>query len=309
MHSNKAYVPINEMKSSSSSKFAVSSDSKAQENKDSFNHARPQKNPMPAEQTEEILKLAASPIAPIRRVIGVKEASKEDRIKTIGLAALAANNLPMDIKDIIGVINEIRHKTPRQKGQIEFTFSQDTLAEYPLRFLNKLSHDKVKQHFSKIDKSVFSTKFGEFIRKKLKIDASDVNIAPDIIKSSISPNKIYNLKGSRFAKLIGNSMLRIPVLNLAIFSLLEVPHIIKAIKDEPDSKNKLKAGAAQTLKSGINLISMVSVMALTGALMSKRLGSLGSWLGIGFGCYGGEKIGKKVNNILFNEDKKTPTTP
>ena len=54
---------------------------------------------------EELFKMASSPIAPIRRVLGVKDSSERNKkIKTAGLALLALNNLPMDFSDINSVL-------------------------------------------------------------------------------------------------------------------------------------------------------------------------------------------------------------
>ena len=109
---------------------------------------------------EEIFKMASSPIAPIRRALGVKKSTEHNnQIKTVGLALLALNNLPMDLSDINTVIKQIKDKKiSPNPTQMEFTFAQDTLLEFPLKYLRQHSDtQKFDTLYDKIDKSLFNT--------------------------------------------------------------------------------------------------------------------------------------------------------
>ena len=255
---------------------------------------------------EELFKMASSPIAPIRRVFGVKDSSERNKkIKTAGLALLALNNLPMDFSDINSVLRQIKNKKiAPNPTQMEFTFAQDTLLEFPLRQLRKkFDTQKFDTVYDKIDKSLFNTKIGQKIVKAMNLTVTR-EIKPgesmDIIKNGLKQNKVYIIKGkSKIAKLICRSMMRIPVLSVAAFALLEIPDIVNAVKNEEQKDKKLQAAGKQLIKSGINIASMVAGMAAVGAVLDRRFGAIGSLIGIGLGNYFGEKAGTFVNNKLF----------
>ena len=255
---------------------------------------------------EELFKMASSPIAPIRRVLGVKDSSERNKkIKTAGLALLALNNLPMDFSDINSVLRQIKNKKiAPNPTQMEFTFAQDTLLEFPLRQLRKkFDTQKFDTVYDKIDKSLFNTKIGQKIVKAMNLTVTR-EIKPgesmDIIKNGLKQNKVYIIKGkSKIAKLICRSMMRIPVLSVAAFALLEIPDIVNAVKNEEQKDKKIQAAGKQLLKSGINIASMVAGMAAVGAVLDRRFGAIGSLIGIGLGNYFGEKAGTFVNNKLF----------
>ncbi len=261
---------------------------------------------------EELFKMAASPIAPIRRVLGVKDSSERNkRVKTAGLALLALNNLPMDFSDINSVLKQIKNKKiAPNPTQMEFTFAQDTLLEFPLRQLRKkFDTQKFDTVYDKIDKSLFNTKIGQKIVNAMNLTVTR-EIKPgesmDIIKNGLKQNKVYIIKGkSKIAKLICRSMMRIPVLSVAAFALLEIPDIVSAVKNEEQKDKKIQAAGKQLLKSGINIASMVAGMAAVGAVLDRRFGAIGSLIGIGIGNYFGEKAGTFVNNKLFeNKNNK-----
>ena len=261
---------------------------------------------------EELFKMAASPIAPIRRVLGVKDSSERNkRVKTAGLALLALNNLPMDFSDINSVLKQIKNKKiAPNPTQMEFTFAQDTLLEFPLRQLRKkFDTQKFDTVYDKIDKSLFNTKIGQKIVNAMNLTVTR-EIKPgesmDIIKNGLKQNKVYIIKGkSKIAKLICRSMMRIPVLSVAAFALLEIPDIVSAVKNEEQKDKKIQEAGKQLLKSGINIASMVAGMAAVGAVLDRRFGAIGSLIGIGIGNYFGEKAGTFVNNKLFeNKNNK-----
>lgn len=205
---------------------------------------------------EELFKMASSPIAPIRRVLGVKDSSERNKkIKTAGLALLALNNLPMDFSDINSVLRQIKNKKiAPNPTQMEFTFAQDTLLEFPLRQLRKkFDTQKFDTVYGKIDKSLFNTKIGQKIVKAMNLTVTR-EIKPgesmDIIKNGLKQNKVYIIKGkSKIAKLICRSMMRIPVLSVAAFALLEIPDIVNAVKNEEQKDKKLQAAGKPLLRS------------------------------------------------------------
>lgn len=260
---------------------------------------------------EEIFKMASSPIAPIRRVLGVKESTeRNNRIKTAGLILLAINNLPMDFSDINSVLKQIKNnKIAPNPTQMEFTFAQDTLLEFPLRQIRKrVDTQKFDTIYDKIDKSLFNTKFGKKIVKLLNLTVTQEirpNESIDIIKNGLKQNKIYVIKGkSKIAKLICRSMMRIPVLSIAAFSLFEIPDIVKATNNETTKGKKFQAFGQQLLKSCINIVSMMAGMSTVGSVLDRRFGAIGSLAGIGLGNYFGEKIGTFINNKLFKNKQE-----
>lgn len=261
-----------------------------------------------AKNKNELFELAISTIPPARRIEGIlNEKESGEKAKAIGLAALAAINLPMDINDIKNTVKEIKTKTPNidyKNSTTEFTFAKDTLLEPVLKKVKEKNPEKFGEFFEKYDKSMFNTKLGEKIRKLLNINVEKVENVVINKNKTFNSDVIYQLSGSRGAQFIGRAMLRVPVISAAIFGLLEIPNIVHAVQKENNTDKKLKAGGAQVLKSSINLTSMITGMAVAGAFLSKRLGGLGSLVGIGIGTYAGNKISNAINEKIFDSKDK-----
>ena len=83
------------------------------------------------------------------------------------------------------------------------------------------------------------------------------------------------------------------MISVLALSLLELPTIFKKISNVKGFKNKSVTGAKQTLKSFINVSSILTGIGLVGALFARK-GSAYSLLGMGIGSVAGAYASKKI---------------
>jgi len=255
------------------------------------------------DQTKNIFS-ALSPVAPIRRIASIPEDIKNGNYtKAAGLLGLAYTNLPEDKLDLKNAYKQIfKGELPTydyKNYQTPFSFFRGTKLE-PI--INKMGKLGVKLH--KLDKSLFYTKFGERMQNFLNIEAIDyVETGRQVPKSYINTAgkvalkqanvEAVKLSGKAIPKLIGRAMLRIPVLSLFAFGIIELPSIIKAFSKEGSLTGKAANAAKQTVKSAIRIGSTFAGMGIVGALFAST-GPAFSLLGIGIGSL----IGNKVNKLI-----------
>ncbi len=257
-----------------------------------------------AKKNRSFIEMLASPFAPLRRLFGViDETESTDKTRALGLAALAAVNLPMDICDLKSAVHQIKGKAPQidyKDYQAEFSFAKDTLLDPVLAKIRKKKPDKFDKIYLNLDKSLFRTKFGEKISELLKIGVDDIKYVKEQEEKVFQAIPVYKLSGNKVTKFIGRTMLRIPVISVGILGLLEIPNIINAIRKGKD--NKVQAGMTQTAKSAIGLTGSVIGMGTLGAVLERRLGIVGSLIGIGLGGYLGGKAASVANDKIFKKE-------
>lgn len=242
----------------------------------------------------EFAPLAALPHG--RRFFGIAfTAVGGNPLKAAGLIAFGLMNIPEDARDFMSCYNQLVKKveTVPRNYQSTFVCLRGTLLEPLLKFKNVY----------KKDVTVMETKLGV---KLLKLCGGHIKSTmetkrPDIMNK---PVMAYEFGGSRFGKLMGQTMTRTPVLTYGYFSLLELPAIIKAFKTGDNRKEKLVHGTAQIFKSTVNVFIIFLSMGAVGAMLSKK-GPTGSIVGMGLGsvleCMIDGKLNKTVDNFV---DKK-----
>lgn len=264
-------------------------------------------------QAEKIALYTLSPIVPIRRVTSVDENIENGNYaKAAGLVGLAAVNLPEDTRDLKAAARQIfKGRLPNydyKNCQTPFSFFRGTLLE---PFVNKLGKFGAKLH--EWDIPLSETKFGQFLGKIFKFEIDYFNFErtsrfkPKVIIDESGKTVIkhillfaYPVNGKPFAKLLGQTLLRIPVISVAALGLLEIPSIVKKIKNGDGAKGKLKDGSIQTAKSAINVAAIISGIGMVGALFNKK-GPAFSLLGMGIGSVAGALLSKfaqkKIDNL------------
>ncbi|OGI18542.1 MAG: hypothetical protein A2287_06500 [Candidatus Melainabacteria bacterium RIFOXYA12_FULL_32_12] len=260
------------------------------------------------DQTKSIF-AALSPVAPIRRIASIPDNIKDGNYtKAAGLLGLAYVNIPEDVRDLTNAGKQIfKGKLPAydyKNYQTPFSFFRGTKLE-PV--INKLGKFGAKLH--QWDIPLFDTKLGKIVQKKLNIrmvgQTTTGRKVPKLIFNEISKNtilkqapvKAFELQGSAFAKIIGKSLLRIPLLSVFALGVFELPAIIKAFGQEKNDKSKLHNGITQITKSSINVSSLLAGIGTVGAVLAKY-GSAYSMLGMGLGSILGSLLASKINKIV-----------
>ncbi len=261
------------------------------------------------DQTKNIF-AALSPITPIRRISSLPDNIKEGNYtRAVGLLGLAYANFPEDTVDLKNACKQIfKGELPKydyKNYQAPFSFLRGTALEPVVNKMGKLG---VKLH--QWDVSLFDTRFGKFISKLFKISYSDFDFTGRSIsqvtlekgKAVIKNVNVLALKpeGTTLSKLIGRTLLRIPVMSVIALSLLELPSIIKSFSKNESKKENIEDGSIQILKSGINVTSILSAIGLCGAIFAGK-GPAFSLLGMGLGSLAGnftsKQLAQKIDKI------------
>jgi hypothetical protein len=153
---------------------------------------------------------------------------------------------------------------------------------------------------------LYDTKFGRFLQKNLNINIDRFNpvntkrLVPHVTlddsgKYAIKKVNVfaYKVKGKPFAKLVGRALLRIPVISVLALSLLELPEIISKSSKGKNFEDKIKEGSYQTIKSIINVSSILAGIGMIGALLAKK-GPVYSLIGMGIGSIAGAYTSKNL---------------
>ncbi len=257
---------------------------------------------------------ALSPIIPLRRISSVPDNMDEGNYaKAAGLLGLMAVNLPEDTRDLKDAYKQVfKGKLPAydyKNCQTEFSFFRGTILE-PI--VNKMG--KVGVYLHKADVPLSETKFGKSLITQFNIDINpfdveitgrkvpQVSINPETGKCIIGEVEVlaYKAEGKAISKLIGRALLRIPVISAFALGLLELPNIVKKINNADNLNNKAKEGALQTLKSSVNVASILAGIGLVGALFARK-GPAYSLLGMGagsvMGIYTSKTIQKEIDKL------------
>ena len=267
------------------------------------------------ELTKDALK-ALSPIIPVRRLSSLPDNINDGNYaRAAGLIGVMALNLPEDTRDLKSAAKQIFKGTlPKydyKNYQAPFSFFRGTVLEPVVNKMGKLG---VKLH--EWDKPLESTKFGEFLKKIFKFDVVDDvstgRFVPKVIldeSGKLIPKDIEvfasKIEGKTLSKLIGNALLRMPVISVFVMGALEIPAIAKAFSKSENSKDKAINGCNQILKSGVNVSSILTGIGIFGALLKNR-GPVGSLIGMGIGSVAGAYASKTIQNKIDNitVDKK-----
>ncbi|MDD3150146.1 MAG: hypothetical protein PHV68_04865 [Candidatus Gastranaerophilales bacterium] len=263
-------------------------------------------------ESTEVLFKSLSPIAPVRRISSLPDKlENHDYLSALGLSSLALVNLPEDLRDIKGAINQIRSKIDknfiydplynRKTHQHSFSFFRGTMLDEPLQ----KQIDKGNIFAEKLDKldrkTIYETKLGEKIQNFFGIEANYDNITVvDGIKNAAGKKaRAYEFTAKKLGgEITARAIKRIPLLSVIALGILELPKIFKSHNKGDNIADKVKETGKQTLKSGINVTSVLTGIGYGGAIGAKHGGAVGSLIGMGAGAVFGSEVSKKIQDLI-----------
>ena len=227
----------------------------------------------------------------------------KDYTPALGLVSLAVLNGPEDLRDVFSAYKQIKNKFPKP---VTFHSGYDNkIAQHPFSFfrgtilndyLNPSSKEcpnpKAAAWLIKQDKTLWDTKFGEWIQKKLDIKKGDM--LTDIEQIDSTPKlkkKVYaNIfkTNNPFKDILARAMTRTPVLGVAAMGGIEAAHVAHEVKN---GKNFFEEAG----KSAVTLATTLGATGILGAIGAKHLGPTGSLLGIGLGAITGAIVNKTID--------------
>lgn len=228
---------------------------------------------------------------------------KKDYTPAMGMISLAVLNGPEDLRDVFSAYKQIKNKFPKP---VTFHSGYDNkIAQHPFSFfrgtilndyLNPSSKEcpnpKAAAWLIKQDKTLWDTKLGEWIQKKLDIKKGDM--LTDIEQIDSTPKlkkKVYaNIfkTNNPFKDILARAMTRTPVLGVAAMGGIEAAHVAHEVKN---GKNFFE-------ESGKSLLTLGTTLAATGilgAIGAKHLGPTGSLAGIGLGAISGAAVSSTID--------------
>lgn len=224
-----------------------------------------------------------------------EEYKKNDYVCAKALLTMAILNGPTDIAELVSAAEEIRELFGGKKAndynhriaQHPFSFFRGTLLH---DYLNPNSEKCINKEWAmkiiKADKSLFETKFGKWIRKKLGIEignALQTNIC-EIDNIPELPNYVpaFVLKApNEFADLTARALLRTTKFGTITLGGLGAIHAAYRIKEGKDIKQELAKAAIEVATT----ITAVGYLGAVGAKYGRTLGSItGTALGVAVGA-------------------------
>lgn len=248
--------------------------------------------------------LEAIPTA--RRISSLPEKFKNNEYLAVaGLAGLAISNLPEDIRDIRLAANQVNcarkgvkfHGSYNYKDyQHSFSFFRGTLLEETI-MKNRIKGKEWARRLYDLDKSLYKTKLGEFVEKKLGVIEIDKQLT-NITNKMGTKARATKFGGNALQQMTGRAMKRIPLLSVVALALIELPKIFKSHQKGENIFQKTDEVTKQTVKSGINVTALLAGIGYGGAIGSKYGKAFGSLVGMGVGAILGAEGSKKLQEII-----------
>lgn len=267
-----------------------------------------QQNEQQVESFDKKLSFAAlEAIPPLRRISSLpNKIDNNEYLPALGLAGLAFMNLPEDWRDMKAAGKQVGSKFStkikydplydRKNYQHSFSFFRGTMLEKYLLESKKNGKAWAKYLYD-LDRSVYKTKLGEFMEKNLGI------VEVDKVKTNIK-NKVgikaraTKFGGNALQQMTGRAMKRIPLLSVAALALIELPKVFKSHKKGDNLFEKTDEVAKQTVKSSINITSLLAGIGYGGAIGSKYGKAFGSLVGMGIGAIAGSECSKRLQEVI-----------
>lgn len=242
--------------------------------------------------TDQALLYALSPLPPARRIGSLPDTMEEKNYPRAGLLlGMAAANFPGDLREMELAFKEGKNIFKKGLSAIEYN------GQHQSRFFKNTFLEFLPEKYPwlmKIDKTLYGTKCGKFLRNLLKIE-----VDPSSIKSlgtkSLSG---FEFSGNYFQRLAGRSLMRIPVLGLAASVVLETPAIIKSVTNTKGNiLDKGKALGTQLIKSA-GYIGFVNTAIAIGGATLLPCGYIAALVGMGIGSSLGLMASKTLNEKI-----------
>jgi hypothetical protein len=279
------------------------------ESKDTFERSD-KKNIKPEEDKAVTLKDFAMGLAEsipyVRRFVGVENsASNGDYVKTALAGAILLANVPEDFRDLKIAKDQLLHPEMFKNAPVgrefqpAFSFLRGTWFEFLLKGQGKYT-SRISKFLYDNDKALFNNDF--FRQSILKIKDGDyIEAATSRIDCANEAVKAYQITNkSILKKVLGHASARVTVYGIIAFALLEAPSIFKAFTSSDNLVQNLKNGFKQSVKSFVNVVSVIGWSAVMGWILHRYKGPAGSLLGIGLGTVMGSKQAQIINDNIDN---------
>lgn len=248
---------------------------------------------------------ALEAVPTFRRTLSIPDKIEHGETATaLGMASLALINLPEDISDIKGAINQLKGAAPKYdytKCQHPFSFFRGTMLK-DFANPNKSNNPKLAQKILNSDKSLAQTNFGIKFLNRIGVGIDDIVETKIHSIGSTKENplfvsaNVYN--GSKLGKLTAHAMERTTKWGLVATALLETPRIAKAFCKGDGIFEKGENGSKQVVKSAINVASITAGIGYIGAIGHNKFGAIGSLVGMGAGAILGGYVSKKIQDAI-----------
>lgn len=203
-------------------------------------------------------------IPPCRKAISMIEEGGAGNIPyALGMAYRLGNEIAHDFKDIKGALTP--GPNPHWDRQHPFWAIQGSLIE----------NTRIGAFLERFDKTLFDFKI---VRKALKLVGGT--------GYEMTADNFIKVEGSWIAKILGESALRIPVLGITLFGLMELPGVLKA-EDKPEA----------ALKAAIRIAAIMGTSALFGCV-GRLYGKIPEMIMGGLGIMAGSKLQEKINATI-----------
>lgn len=240
-------------------------------------------------------------LPPLNRLTSVdNHKKKENKLENAGLIAMAAVNLPEDIRDLSDMTKQIKSAL---KGDNSFKQAYDySKAQHPFSFfrgtlMRKLVHPdtspfpKIAERMRNADTTLLDTDFARKFKQKYNINTNDIITKIKDIKSTCKNPvfvKAYKITGGNpFTELTVRALARTPKIGVLAYGAIETANCAGNISN---GENPFKA----VYNSTIDLTTSLIGMGFGGAFGAKHFGAAGSLLGMGIGTI----LGKLTANEL-----------
>jgi len=225
-----------------------------------------------------------------RRLAPIEDNEKQNNLfKAVGLGLLAMINLKEDFRDILSTIGKTKSEVDKEYKAV-FKFFAGTPVE-PLLKKSEIG----RKIFYEVDTALGSTNLALKLEEKLGVQHYDKLVKKEIFfpiinKSEIIKRKYIKFTGPFAGKVLMLGLNRITKLGLIFMAMLEMPTIIREMKNKKDYK--------QIVKSSNNVIISSFFGAFSSALLAYMFGTAGSVFGLGLGLYIGNKTSKYLNSKI-----------
>ena len=238
------------------------------------------------------------------RVNSVPEKLKEkDYTPAMGLVSLAVMNGPEDLRDIMSSYKQIKEGFPAPKtfhsgydnkyAQHPFSFFRGTIfSEYMNPNSKDCPNPKLAAKLIQEDKTLWDTKFGNWVQEKLGVKTQNVDSEiKDIDHTTENLRKVPAKKfitNNPIKEIIARAMTRTTKLGTIALGGIEAAHIAHEVKN---GENLFE----QMGKSTVTFGTTIAATGILGAIGAKHLGPTGSLVGMGLGAITGAMVGKAMD--------------
>lgn len=229
--------------------------------------------------------------------------NNKDYTPAMGLVSLAIMNGPEDLRDVMNSYKQIKEGFPKPKtfhsgydnryAQHPFSFFRGTIFnEYMNPNSKNCPNPKLAAILIQEDKTLWDTKFGNWVQKKLGIKTKNIETEIKSIDFTLANKNMVPAKkfitSSPIKDTIARAMTRTTKLGVIALGGIESTHAAHEIKNGENFFEQMG-------KSTVTLGTTIAATGIFGAIGAKYLGPTGSLVGMSLGAITGAVIGKAMD--------------